>query len=168
VSGGPSAWRNPQSDLFTILFEAMAKIAAHTKSLTFRPNLNRRFSRRFFVPAFLPSPHHRGNGLPIVHRNSIPAELAELEKLKVIRIDREKKWIAFNFLVAEWQMVQIGNMDSEKVSKLVIANQKVQDLQFKSAYAMVAKNPKPGNLGEMLPDLDSNQDEWIQSPLSYH
>ena len=54
-----------------------------------------------------------------LYRNSIPAELAELEKLKVIRIDREKKWIAFNFLVAEWQVVQIGNMDSEKVSKLV-------------------------------------------------
>jgi phage replication O-like protein O len=54
-----------------------------------------------------------------LYRNSIPTELNELEKLKVIRIDREKKWIAFNFLVAEWAVVQIGNMDSEKVSKLV-------------------------------------------------
>ena len=39
---------------------------------------------------------------------------------------------------------------SELLWNLSIGNQKVQDLQFKSAYAMVAKNPKPGNLGEML------------------
>ncbi len=53
---------------------------------------------------------------------------------------------------------------SELLWNLSIAGQKVQGLQFKSAYAMVAKNPKPGNLGEMLRDLDSNQDERIQSP----
>jgi DNA invertase Pin-like site-specific DNA recombinase len=39
---------------------------------------------------------------------------------------------------------------SELLWNLSIAGQKVQNLQFKSAYAMVAKNPKPGNLGEML------------------
>jgi hypothetical protein len=39
---------------------------------------------------------------------------------------------------------------SELLWNLSISNQKVQDLQFKSAYAMVAKNPKPSNLGEML------------------
>lgn len=54
-----------------------------------------------------------------LYRNAIPAELAELERLKVIRIDREKKLVAFNFLLREWEVVQIGNLDSEKVSKLV-------------------------------------------------
>ena len=57
---------------------------------------------------------------------------------------------------------------SELLWNLSFANQKVEDLQFKSVYALIAKTPKPGNLGEMLRDLDSNQDEWIQSPLSYH
>lgn len=54
-----------------------------------------------------------------LYRNSIPAELAELEKMKIIRIDRAKKLVAFNFLLPEWDVVQISNLDSEKVSKLI-------------------------------------------------
>ncbi len=33
---------------------------------------------------------------------------------------------------------------------------------------MIAKNPKPGNLDEMLPGLDSNQDTQGQNLESYH
>jgi hypothetical protein len=54
-----------------------------------------------------------------LYRNAIPAELNELEKQKVLRIDREKHFIAFNFRLEEWQVVQISNLDSEKVSKLI-------------------------------------------------
>jgi site-specific DNA recombinase len=57
---------------------------------------------------------------------------------------------------------------SELLWNLSIGSRKVQDLQFKSVYALIAKEPKPSDLKGMLRDLDSNQDEWIQSPLSYH
>ena len=57
---------------------------------------------------------------------------------------------------------------SELLWNLSIGSRKVQDLQFKSVYSMIAKSPKPGNLGEMLPGLDSNQDTQGQNLESYH
>ena len=71
-----------------------------------------------------------------------------------------------NYLIGPDEQKRI--IVSELLWNLSFANQKIEDLQFKSVYALISKEPKPGNLGEMLPDLDSNQDEWIQSPLSYH
>ena len=57
---------------------------------------------------------------------------------------------------------------SELLWNLSIGSQKMQDLQFKSVYSMIAKEPKPTNLNEMLPDLDSNQDTRLQRAKSYH
>jgi phage replication O-like protein O len=54
-----------------------------------------------------------------IYRNVIPGELKKLEAMKVIRIDREKKLIAFNFVTSEWEMIQIGNMNLEKLSALM-------------------------------------------------
>ena len=51
---------------------------------------------------------------------------------------------------------------------LSIGDRKVQDLQFKSVYSMIAKDPKPGNLNEVLGGLESDQDSRLQRPLSYH
>lgn len=44
---------------------------------------------------------------------------------------------------------------SELLWNLSFANQKVEDLQFKSVYALISKEPKPGNLGEMLASSDA-------------
>jgi hypothetical protein len=46
---------------------------------------------------------------------------------------------------------------SELLWNLSIGGRKVQDLQFKSVYSMIAKHPKPGNLDEVLEILDSNR-----------
>ena len=44
----------------------------------------------------------------------------------------------------------------------------VQEVRYKTPYAVMANAPKNGDLETLLPDLDSNQDKRIQSPLSYH
>ncbi len=53
------------------------------------------------------------------------------------------------------------------LSNLCIGNQKVLSKQYKLPYSLNAKVPKNPDLSTLLPDLDSNQNEWIQSPLSY-
>lgn len=57
---------------------------------------------------------------------------------------------------------------SDLLWNLSMRNQDVANYSFKSPYDILAKAPKTGEISTLLPDLDSNQDKRIQSPLSYH
>ena len=51
---------------------------------------------------------------------------------------------------------------------LSLKNKTVASCLLKTPYQEMSKMAKPTTFEGMLPDLDSNQDERIQSPLSYH
>ena len=54
------------------------------------------------------------------------------------------------------------------LSNLSIKNKSVAQIKFKPMYQVLANAPKNASILEMLPDLDSNQDDRYQKPESYH
>ena len=57
---------------------------------------------------------------------------------------------------------------SELLWNLSLESKLVRSIQYKKPFDVISKAPKNGNLESMLPGLDSNQDDMIQSHGSYH
>jgi len=80
------------------------------------------------------------------------------------------------FLDANKASFEFSNASGEKKRKLAqnllwnleVKDKKVANFNFKSLYQALANAPKSGDLTEMLPDLDSNQDNILQRDASYH
>ncbi len=72
----------------------------------------------------------------------------------------------FNYLKGNSENKRI--LVQELLWNLSIKNQKVQEYQFKNEYAILAKDPKPSDISEMLRDRDSNPDSTLQRRESYH
>lgn len=57
---------------------------------------------------------------------------------------------------------------AEALSNSTLLDRNIVEVRYKSPYAVFAKTPYNASFSELLPDLDSNQDNQIQNLRSYH
>lgn len=57
---------------------------------------------------------------------------------------------------------------SEALSNSKLLDRNIVSLQYKIPYSLMLKGTKKASFSEMLPDLDSNQDDILQRDTSYH
>jgi site-specific DNA recombinase len=57
---------------------------------------------------------------------------------------------------------------SEALSNSTLLNRNIVTIQYKSPYERFARTPVNASFSEVLPDLDSNQDNILQRDASYH
>jgi site-specific DNA recombinase len=108
-------------------------------------------------------------------RVSVETKLTEIKVRKgegEITFEQVKE-IFLSAKTAQKRFLEADDNQKAEVVKKLLSNISVKDnlaasYLFKMPYERLRNVAKITTSEGMLPDLDSNQDEWIQSPLSYH
>ncbi len=106
-------------------------------------------------------------------RIDLEKQLRDIKKLDPLVTLEPTKKLILDSNKAKSEFLNGDDTKKSNIAKSILWNislsdQKVAQIKYKPIYEILAKAPKNGDFVKMLRDLDSNQDDMIQSHVSYH